>query len=63
MTAKRLSGSGTHLENSSIPGVMERDVFAWFIDRTDMDRGSDERLQLNEVSFLDFIYPIELFRM
>ena len=42
---------------------MERHVFAWFINLTDMDRGSDERLQLNEVSFLDFIYPIELFRM
>ncbi|SDA27633.1 hypothetical protein SAMN05216315_13410 [Nitrosospira sp. Nsp18] len=38
---------------------MEWHVFARFID----DRGSDERLQLNEVSFLDFIYPTELFRM
>jgi hypothetical protein len=59
MAAKRLSGSRMHLENSSIPGVMERHVFAWFID----DRGPDQRLQLNEVSFLDLIYPIELFRM
>jgi len=59
MPEKRLSGSGTHLENSSIPYVMEWHVFARFI----VDRGSDERLQLNGVSFLDFIYPTELFRM